>query len=67
MKILYSELIGQHKDLDVCLQRIEDKIYNFRVDFAGNGHYFKTYDEAANYIIHRRFIPKKNIPMLWGA
>ena len=41
------------------LQRIDDRPINYAewcVFYAGNGHYFPTFEEAKNYMIKRKFM-----------
>ena len=60
MKILAEKEIARKKGCSVWLQHIEDSTppsyANWRVEFAGNGHYFPTLAEAENYLRKRRFL-----------
>lgn len=37
----------------VTLQTLKDDYCNFCVRFGGNGRYFKTFEEAAEYVLQR--------------
>lgn len=68
MVILSQEKIGTYKDCIVWLQRIQDSsppdYAKWCVQFAGNGHYFRKYDEAIDYMRKRKFLNNKQIQML---
>lgn len=56
MKILSQEKIRKIKGCDCVLQQLADDHFKWCVQYAGNGHYFKTHDEALAYLIARGFI-----------
>lgn len=56
MKILSQEKIRKIKGCDCVLQQLADDHFKWCVQYAGNGHYFKTRDEAFAYLTARGFI-----------
>ena len=59
MKILFQTKIGTFRGCPCMLQRIDDRPINYAewcVFYAGNGHYFPTFEEAENYMIKRKFM-----------
>lgn len=54
MTIKSETRIASRKGCDIILQQIEDDRYATAcVQYAGNGKYFKTLEEAQNYILRR--------------
>ena len=59
MTILSSKPICTRRGCPVLLQRINDapgKYAEWRVEYAGSGHYFRTLSEALDYLRKRKFI-----------